>query len=189
MSLSSERTTFLRLSSCFLTPTSPSTLALDHIASFRLQPLARLLIYSISLSMSSTAASSHTTTYPSLLPHSHQPVRACSRSHRLFPSAASCEAAYLLDRLVNDLNSHIIIHHNVPLSDLFRSLLSWLSGLGERGLFFPCASYHANTYFVRTLWNPWLPNPRTHRHFSRLSFSPSLVLQVRIQYLVVDCPS
>ena len=140
-----ELTTFLRLGSCFLTPTSPSTLALARVTSFCLQPLARLLIYSINLSMSSTATSSHTTTYLRLFPHSHQPVHAGSRPHRLCLSAASCEAAYLFDRLVDGLNSHIITLVNVPSSGLFRSPLLWLSGLGERGLFFPCASYHANT--------------------------------------------
>ena len=173
-----ELTTFLRLRSCFLTPTCPSMLALARIASFCLQPLTRLLIYPINLSMSSTAASSHTTTYLRSFPHSHQPVHAGSRPHRLFLSAASCEAAYLFDSLVNDLNSRIITHHNVPSSGFFCSPLLWLSGLGERGLFFPCASYHANTSLVRTLRNPspWLPNPRTHRHFSKPLFSPSLVL-------------
>ena len=58
-----ELTTFLRLGSCFLTPTSLSTLALTRVASFCLQPLARLLIYSINLLMSSTATSSHTTEF------------------------------------------------------------------------------------------------------------------------------
>ena len=38
-------------------------LDLACIAFFFLQPLARLLVYSIRLSMSSTAVSSHTTTY------------------------------------------------------------------------------------------------------------------------------
>ena len=71
-------------------------------------------------------------------------------------------------------------YHDVPLSDLFCSPLSWLSGLGEQGLFFPSASYHANKYFVRILQILQFLNLRSHWHFSRPSFLPSLVLQVRI---------